>query len=192
MKEKIFMVAFILILGTILTGLLVGVNYYTEPIIKKNEEIKIKSSVLDVFDIMYTQEDIGRIFSEHIEIIEKDNKVFYSTINKEIAFEYTGPGLWGQIYGIIAVLSDLETIKGITVIHQEETPGLGGRIAEKDFLDKFKNKKVIPGIVIVPFGKAKQEHEIDGITGATMTSKAFEKLLNSQSKRYLALFKEYK
>jgi len=40
-------------------------------------------------------------------------------------------------------------IIGICIIHQEETPGLGGRMAEKEFLNPFRNKKMSPRIIAV-------------------------------------------
>jgi Na+-transporting NADH:ubiquinone oxidoreductase subunit C len=98
--------------------------------------------------------------------------------------------LWGPIHGIVALLADLKTIKGITIIHQEETPGLGGRIAETDFLDKFKAKKVFPRLIIQPPGKAVAENEVDGITGATLSCKAFEAILNSEIEKYVSVIRE--
>ena len=87
---------------------------------------------------------------------------------------------------------DMKTIKGITIIHQEETPGLGGRIAETDFLDRFKAKKVLPKLIIQPPGKASRNNEVDGITGATLSCKAFEAILNSEIKKYVSIIKETK
>ena len=84
---------------------------------------------------------------------------------------------------------DFQTIKGITIVHQEETPGLGGRIAEKEILDRFKGKKILPQLIIQRPGKAKEQNEVDGITGATLTGKAFEKVLNSEVKKYLPLLR---
>ena len=190
MREKLFMLIFILILGTLLTGILVGVDYYMEPMIAKNKELKIKTSTLEAFDITHTRDAVEKIFSENIKTITIDDKLFYISRNNEIAFEISGSGLWGPIEGVMAILPDLRTIKGINIVQQEETPGLGGRIAEKDYLAKFKGKILSPGIKIMPVGKAVNENEVDGITGATMTSKAFEELVNSQSRKYLSLIEE--
>ncbi len=190
MREKLFMLIFILILGTLLTGILVGVDYYMEPMIAKNKELKIKTSTLEAFDITHTRDAVEKIFSENIKTITIDDKLFYISRNNEIAFEISGSGLWGPIEGVMAILPDLRTIKGINIVQQEETPGLGGRIAEKDYLAKFKGKILSPGIKIMPVGKAVNENEVDGITGATMTSEAFEELVNSQSRKYLSLIKE--
>lgn len=182
------MIIFILLLGTILSGILTGVNHYTMPIIRKNMEIKIKTSVLDAFNIVRGKDNAEEIFLNNIEIIKKNDVIFYISRKQEVGFEISGTGLWGPILGIIALKPDLKTIKGITIIHQEETPGLGGRIAEKEFLNKFRNKKVFPELKILSPGKAKKENEVDGITGATMTIKSFEELINRNVREALDIW----
>ena len=52
----------------------------------------------------------------------------------------------------MAVLPDLKTIKGIAITHQEETPGLGGRIAEPEFLQSFTAKGLQPELRILAPG----------------------------------------
>lgn len=191
MKDKISIIVFVLVLGTVLTMALVGVDHFTAPIIKRNEELKIKRGVLEVCGILFTEENIEHIFSENIEMLEQDTKTFYISKNKDVAFEISGPGLWGSISGIIALLADLETIKGLFIIHQEETPGLGGRIGEKEYLSKFKDKKIFPHLTILrPGRKAEKDTEVDGITGATMTGDAFEKMINNQMRKYVKLIRE--
>lgn len=189
MKQKISMIIFILILGTVLTAALVGVDNYTAPIIKKNKIKKIRKSVLKALNISYSENNIDRIFLDNILIEKKQDKKFYISKTMDIAFEISGTGLWGPIQGIVAILPDLVTIKRIIIIHQEETPGLGGRIADREFLDKFNNKKFSPQINILPPGKAKEENEVDGITGATLSCNAFEEILNSQVKKHISLYK---
>jgi len=187
MKQRILMIIFVMVLGTLSTGLLTSVNQHLKPKIEKNKELKFKSALLDVFNIEYTKENIEEVFNRNIQVFEKNNVKFYKSSDDKIAFEFLGSGLWGNITGIIALKPDLKTIYGIKVIHQEETPGLGGRIAEKEFLSQFKDKKILPQIVIISKGKAVKENEVDGITGATMTSKAFEDILNKNIQRYLAI-----
>ena len=79
-----------------------------------------------------------------------------------------------------------------SIIRQEETPGLGGRIAESDFLGRFETKEVFPRLIIQSPGKASGNNEIDGITGATLSCKAFEEILNSEIKKYVSIIKENK
>ena len=190
MREKILMIVFVLILGSVLTSALVVVAYYTAPRIEKNREFKIRISVLGALDIPYTKDNVEEKFSENVVVREIKGTAFYVSQDGNIAFEIAGSGLWGPISGVLALFPDLKTIKRITIIHQEETPGLGGRIAERDYLDKFENKKVVPELRILAPGKAKEDNEVDGITGATSSSKAFETILNSESKKYISLIEE--
>jgi len=192
MKDRILMVVFVLILGSFLTVTLIAVDSFTAPKIQKNKEIRIKKSVLGALEIPYSPDNVETVFSENIKVVKKDDKTIYISKNGDVSFEMTGSGLWGPIDMVMALKPDLRTIKAVTIIHQEETPGLGGRIAEKSFLDRFKNKKVVPEIKIVPEGKAKADNEVDAITGATMSSKAVEVLINSNIKAYLPLIKEGK
>jgi Na+-transporting NADH:ubiquinone oxidoreductase subunit C len=187
MVEKIKMIAFVVILGSILTTALMVVDCYTEPMIAKNAALKVKRSVLAALSIPYNEETLDSVFGEHITALEVSGQKFYRNQDGDIAFKIEGSGLWGPISGVMAVKSDLETIKGLTIIHQEETPGLGGRIGEAAFLESFQSKKLVPAIRIVSPGKAKTENEVDGITGATLSCKAFERILQAESKRCLPL-----
>lgn len=190
MKARILMIVFVLVLGAILTSALVAVDNYTADRIKKNKEFKVKMRVLDALGIQYTKDSVEERFSEGVKVREIKGKIFYISQDGNISFEINGSGLWGPIQGILAMSSDLETVKGISIIHQEETPGLGGRIAEREFLDTFVGKRISPEIRVQPPGKASGENEVDGITGATLSSKAFERIINDQSKEYIPLFKE--
>ncbi|MBI4974834.1 MAG: FMN-binding protein [Candidatus Omnitrophica bacterium] len=182
-------VIFVLVMGTVSGGLLLGINIYTSPLIARNEELKLKSSVLDVLDISHDASTARNIFDENIKVSKKGAYAFYSSRDGAVAFEFSGPGLWGPVSGIIALESDLKTIRSIKVTHQEETPGLGGRIAEASFLRQFRNKEVLPRLAFTPEGKAIQKNEVDAITGATGSSRAFEKLINENLKKYLTAIK---
>ncbi len=187
MKDRLLMIVFILVLGSILTISLIAVDNYTAPIIKKNNEIKIKKSVLDVFGIPYSKDTIEKVFSDTVEIRKIQNKTFYILKNGDIAFEIKGSGVWGPIQAMIALKSDKKTINAMVIIYQEETPGLGGRIADKSFLSRFKGKKVVPELILVAHGKAKGVNEVNAITGATLSSKALQKIINTNIREYLPL-----
>lgn len=180
---------FVIVLGTISGSLLVGINAVTGPLIAKNEELKLKSSVLDVLRIKYNRLTIIKVFDEKVKVLKKDGYVFYTAADGSLAFEFRGPGLWGWIHGIISLEKDLKTIRGMKILHQEETPGLGGRIAEEDYLKQFESKEILPRIIFVPEGKTKNPNEVDAITGATGSSRALEKLLNESIQKYLTILK---
>jgi Na+-transporting NADH:ubiquinone oxidoreductase subunit C len=190
MKDKILMIVFVLVLGSILTTALVAINGYTTPIIEKNEEITLKTSVLTALDISYEEEnieDIERTFVQKVERREKQGVTYYVSAEGDYAFPFEGSGLWGPIRGILALGPDLETITSITIIHQEETPGLGSRIADAEYLEKLEGKEFTPRLELTGEGKAEGVNEVDGITGATLSCEAFIKILNNEYESYSSL-----
>jgi Na+-transporting NADH:ubiquinone oxidoreductase subunit C len=178
MKDKILMIVFVLVLGSILTAALVVVSYLTTPIIRKNEELATKSSILRALNIPFQTATVEEVFATNAEQRQQDGTTYYVTKDKSIAFPYSGSGLWGPIEGIIAVKPDLQTLKGITIIRQEETPGLGSRITEAPYLAQFEGKRFSGGLKLVQPGRSSADNEIDAITGATLTSDAFISILN--------------
>ncbi|MDO4930584.1 MAG: NADH:ubiquinone reductase (Na(+)-transporting) subunit C [Bacteroidales bacterium] len=101
-----------------------------------------------------------------------------------------GKGLWGTIWGYLAINDDCETIYGAYFSHESETAGLGALIADQPFQDKFKGKKIHDGagnyLKVVKFG-AKQDNpdiECDGISGATLTINGVSSMLHDYLKMY--------
>ena len=186
MKDKLLMILFVLVLGSILTSGLIVVSQFTEPLIVRNAEVRIKSSVLDALGISFTESLLDEVFEQNIEVREREEKIIYLAQNGQRAFEFSGAGLWGPITGILSLDPDLKTIGGITIVHQEETPGLGSRIAELPYLESFKSKTFSPRLRLIQAGKGQAgENTIDSISGATMSSVAFINILNDQFNEFL-------
>jgi Na+-transporting NADH:ubiquinone oxidoreductase subunit C len=179
MKDKIMMLVFVLVLGTILTGILVAVNWYTTPVISKNEQREIQANILKALGIPFGEGEVEEVFARNVKAKESGGRTYYVAAGAGIAFPYSGSGLWGPINGIVALNPDLNTLKAVTIIHQEETPGLGSRITEQPYLDQFKGKDFTAGLKLVPQGRSSGANEIDAITGATLTPKAFLEILNA-------------
>ena len=95
-----------------------------------------------------------------------------------------GTGLWGPIWGYIALNDDMSTIYGATFDHQGETPGLGAEIKTAKFQEAFKNKTIfnednqLVSIIVAKAGEnAPARHRVDAISGGTITSKGLQKML---------------
>ena len=105
--------------------------------------------------------------------------------NKVTVVPVYGAGLWGPVWGYLALDPDLQTIAGAYFDHESETPGLGGKIKDDPaFRAQFKGKSIDfndpkAAFSIVkggaPAGKA---NAIDAISGATMTSKGLDEAIN--------------
>jgi Na+-transporting NADH:ubiquinone oxidoreductase subunit C len=104
----------------------------------------------------------------------------------DIGFIFSGMGFWDMIHGILVLSPDLSAIRSFEVIEQKETPGLGARIEEETFKRQFAGYPLNwtdENAGIVTFGEAAggvDGRRIDAITGATQTSMALERILNSE------------
>jgi Na+-transporting NADH:ubiquinone oxidoreductase subunit C len=79
-----------------------------------------------------------------------------------------GYGLWGIMYGFLALDTDTKTVKAINFYKHNETPGLGGEIQNPKWTAMWENKQLPVDIVKGTAGD--NVHKVDGLSGATLTS----------------------
>jgi Na+-transporting NADH:ubiquinone oxidoreductase subunit C len=192
MKKYISMLLFVLILGIVASGILIGMDILTADRIEANEEIDLRLTVLNVFEIPYDMSSINEIYESEISIETIDGLDFYLAPSGEVGFHIEGSGVWGPIIGFMAIDDEFETIKNVAILQQEETPGLGGVVAEEEYLAQFEEVKVIPRLEINQDASPNKENEVDAITGAARTSKAFEEIINNAINRYRSAWEQSK
>lgn len=114
---------------------------------------------------------------------------FEAKLNGEMKYilPVKGAGLWGPIWGYIAVNEDKATIYSVFFNHEGETPGLGGEIKNYEvFQHQFEGKPVLgasgEGMTIE---KAGNGGDVDCISGATITSKGVETMLHTCLGEYI-------
>jgi Na+-transporting NADH:ubiquinone oxidoreductase subunit C len=103
-----------------------------------------------------------------------------------------GRGLWGGLWGYIAVNEAKDKVLGTYFYHESETAGLGARIGEKWFQDQFIGKPIFGedgnvALTVTKAGAAQSEFEVDGVTGATLTSNGVAAMV----KEGLTAYKEF-
>jgi Na+-transporting NADH:ubiquinone oxidoreductase subunit C len=116
---------------------------------------------------------------------KSDGKKFY-------IFNVRGKGLWDEIWGNIAIEADLNTIAGVAFDHKAETPGLGAEIKDsKAFQDQFIGKKLygqdgsMKSVMVRKGGAKDKVYEVDGISGATITSDGVTEMMARGMKYYV-------
>ena len=102
-----------------------------------------------------------------------------------------GMGLWGPIWGYIAVNEDGNTVYGAYFNHEGETAGLGSEIKDsKAWQDLFKGKTIYgadgkPVLCVKKTSEIKDKScEVDGVTGATLTSVGVSNMLQEGFAKY--------
>ena len=110
----------------------------------------------------------------------------------------TGNGLWGGIWGYIALNDDCNTIYGVYFSHASETPGLGAEIASDKFQNRFTKDKDGNAIVKKVYdeagkvalavekgkGVAGADYHIDAVSGATITCNGLQVMLETKLAPY--------
>lgn len=107
-----------------------------------------------------------------------------------------GMGLWGPIWGYIAVNEDGKTVFGAYFNHESETAGLGAEIKDsKAWQDKFMGKTIYdatgtPVLKVLKASEVKDtQTQIDAVTGATLTSNGVSDMLIEGFGKYREYFK---
>lgn len=128
-------------------------------------------------------------------VFEVKDEVFPTKVGSYVLPVYGG-GLWDNIWGFMAVAADKNTIAGAVFEHKAETPGLGARISDDpQFQSRFVGKKIKneAGVVVsveVQKGEGKDyssnPHQVDGLSGASMTTGGLNLMLSSYFKYYEA------
>ncbi len=125
--------------------------------------------------------------ASQLENLELPVYVFDINGNKITVIPCYGAGLWGPIWGYVAVESDGKTIAGAIFDHKGETPGLGAEIATEPFYSMFPGKVFGEGnetFAVVKGGAKGATNAVDAISGATITCEALGKSINLWGKYY--------
>ncbi|MDD4819232.1 MAG: FMN-binding protein [Flavobacteriales bacterium] len=163
----------------------------------KDEQVE-KTFPVYVKDTLYV-DTLGNVIQPNADttetlrlyIAEKNDSTLY-------VIPVKGYGLWGQIWGYVALEEDFNTIYGATYDHKSETSGLGAEISTDQFTTRFKGKKLydeastamftIVKTPVTDLPKDQQQYAVDGITGATITSEGVKRMLREATKAYLPFF----
>lgn len=207
MKNHIFSIIYMFLITFCFTTLVSAVKMVHEDKIKTHQKIKRHRIILNVLDILAktesTTEELIDMFNTRVKPVNKNGRTIYMGLEadgisrKGYAFDVSGPGFWGPIYGMAAVNSNASAILGMAFYKHSETPGLGGRITEDWFQNQFNGLNLIgkeaeePIFHLTPVGTKKATSELDAITGATQTSRAVESFLNKELKRFIPEIREY-
>ena len=126
--------------------------------------------------------------------VERTYYVIGSSVNPEgYVLPISGKGVWSTINGFIALEPDRNTVRGITFYDHGETPGLGGEIEKDFFTERFVGKKIFRDgelvSVTIAKGRApeKDEHTVDGISGASLTMNGINSFLREDLTDYLTV-----
>lgn len=172
LRMSIILVAVAVIAG----GLLAIVNSFAEPLVRANQEQKIREAV---FEVLPAARDFRRV--------EKEGLVYFRGSDDSgnevgLALLSVGNGWGSEITLMVGLDNDLKRLTGMTVLDQRETPGLGDKISRPDFQQQFQGRTVDPELVLLRNEEPTKTNEVEAITGATISSTAVVKIMNRDLK----------
>jgi Na+-transporting NADH:ubiquinone oxidoreductase subunit C len=161
----------------------------TKDRVAANRRFAERSAVLRALGVPVESRDrIDAVYESSVAESEAGGVALYrATVDGAARFakRFSGSALWGTVTGVLAVDAGVERIAGLEIVSHNETPGLGGRIDEAWFKDQFRGERIgATGIRIRQGSGAgdpdKENGELDAVTGASRTSGAMEKIVNTE------------
>jgi len=152
-------------------------KYINESYVLNSKGEKVEG--VDAFNVVLKDEQKKPLEEQYLPVF----KAVPDDGEKVIIIPVEGKGLWGPVWGYISLRSDMNTIYGATFDHKGETPGLGAEINTTPFESMFIGKKLFEADKFVSIGVLKggakddDLHNVDAISGGTITSKGLEKML---------------
>lgn len=180
MKENLKL-GFILCIITAVAGLFLGLaNELTKDVIAQNAKMSkedvayILPGATTIKDFEFDKES-EEFVTEAYEISSDSQVIGY-------AIKSVSKGYGGEIDVLVGIKSDGE-LGGVKVLSQSETPGLGAKVEEENFIGQYRDMPIADSLKVVK-GSKSNDNEVEAITGATISSNAVTKAVNDAMNFY--------
>ena len=200
-NSNVYTIIYASVVVVVVAVLLAVISQVLSPRQEANKRLDVQKQILTALNVNYDKADPAALYDEYVKEDEWDGKpVFYATIdnNNYTVLPLKGQGLWGGIWGYIALEDDLNTVYGINFGHESETPGLGAEIVTEKFRSQFFGKHIkdaqgnLRSIAVLKEGKTAEEgqEQVDAWAGATITSTGVSDMLATNLQEYSTFLME--
>ena len=188
---KSFSNKYIFIYSTVLVAvvavILSVVSTSLKPLQERNQRVETKQMLLRTIGVESTTENAEELCATYITETQTADGKPYFRFDGGIVLPLKGTGLWGPIWGYMALDAD-GNVLGTVFDHKGETPGLGGEISTDKFASRFVGKKMDTQPIRLKKNANKQDdYEVDAISGGTMTSNGVTAMLAAAFNDYSSL-----
>ena len=203
--SNVYTIVYATVIVIIVAVLLSLVHSVLKPMHDENERLDTQKQILVALNQDITQDNPSQLYADIVKedsiLINGEKKVYYiATLDntQKLVVPLKGQGLWGAIWGYVALDEDKNTIFGINFGHEGETPGLGGEIVTENFRRRFFGKHIkdaegnLRSVAVLKEGKKAPEgqDQVDAWAGATITSTGVNDMLYNSLNQYKAILGE--
>ena len=220
-----YVIAYTAVVSAVFTAVITTLGVAVKPVIARNEALRDDRALVEVFAETLGIDDVAALSGEQVadivaRRIDRTMRLelpdaagepipVYRAYGEDrellaVAFPFTGNGFWAPITGLMAIRcttdpatgrGELVDVAGVVFLDHGESPGLGGRITEDAFQDRFRGLPVPPadgGPLLYmerqmpPDDDPRRKHAVQAITGATQTSMAVGRFLNASVRAFRA------
>ncbi len=211
-NSPLYVLGFTTAISVVLTAAITSLQVATAAKVRQNEALREERALVSVFGLgdvaAMSPAEIAAVARQRVErgtaVRDPETGRAFDVFRvraapggsvEAIAFRFAGTGFWARITGLVALTPDLRRVTGLVFLDQAETPGLGGRIMEKEFQDQFKGLNVAPPAAGAKFlyvgggapagpSDPRAGRYVDAITGATQTSLAVGRFLDENLRQF--------
>ena len=180
------------VLVAVVALILTVVSVSLKPLQERNQQAETKQMILKTIGVEATRDNADELFDQYISVgaypsvrpdeatemgVHGSTPLQFYTFAGGIVIPLHGTGLWGPIWGYLALNSE-NTVVGAVFDHKGETPGLGGEIASDKFAQRFIGKMMDEHPIYLTKNADKDNpYQVDAISGGTMTSNGVTAML---------------
>lgn len=194
-NSNVYTIVYAVILVIIVGVLMAVVSQGLKARQDANRRLDTQKQILTALNVDFQGQDPAALYDDLIQETEVDGlPLMVATIDGQTKYvlRLKGQGLWGGIWGYIALDEDKNTIYGINFGHESETPGLGGEIVTENFRSRFFGKHIkdaegnLRSVAVLKVGTKAEEgqEQVDAWSGATITSTGVNDMLMTNLNEY--------
>jgi Na+-transporting NADH:ubiquinone oxidoreductase subunit C len=214
-NNNVYIIVYSVVMVVVVAAVLAVAAMVLQPIQNKNIALETKGALLASVGVETDSRNVEAEYAKYITEIavptpdgeDSDKSSLHRVLFKSTAggrtlyiIPVSGSGLWGPVWGYVALEEDWNTISGVVFDHKGETPGLGAEISTPKFEGQFTGKRIfddagaLVSITVLKGAGASRgnDHAVDAISGGTITSRAVETMIRATLQQYLPYIEQQK
>jgi len=189
-KGSVYTLIYAAVLGVVCATVLTGAHTMLGPMQQARRKGRTTQQVLAALRVPGAEKVSGEaaedLLAAKVTREERGGEVIHKYLEDEelraVALRFEGPGYLGPIEGYVSLEADWQTLRAVVITECSESPGLGGQLVTEEYLAKYRGK-TLDGLQLVREPDASATDQVDAVSGASITTKRFQAILDEVGER---------